>query len=323
MTSKRHRGLRALLAATALTALAGTALANGQGTIQEPPPPPPVQPPPPVEAAPPPPPPPPAPAPRVNWQGFYAGLHVGYAFRDENDDEVVEFDTNIDGRFGDVVRTSVGADAFAPGFCSGLPIAATPGAGCEEEEGDLDFGARVGYDFQSGSFVFGPVLEIAKIEASDAITAFSVTPATYTFRREINYMISLRLRAGVLLSDEFLIYATGGGAYGDLERSFVTSNATNAFTLTSEEDDDAWGWQAGGGLDYQLGGGTRLGIEYLYTRLDGDQATIRVSQGTALATNPFILVNPAGTDIRRTDDKFDFHTVRATLTFSTGSFLGL
>ena len=56
-----------------------------------------------------------------SWTGGYVGLYGGYSFEnDEDDDGVILFDTNLDGAFGDVIRTAAGADAFAPGFCDGL-----------------------------------------------------------------------------------------------------------------------------------------------------------------------------------------------------------
>ncbi len=46
---------------------------------------------------------------------------------------------------------------------------------------------------------------------------------------------------------------------------------------------------------------------------DKDEYTVRV-QGPAPATNPFILTNAAGTDLRRSD-QFDFHTARLTAAY--------
>ena len=58
-----------------------------------------------------------------DWTGFYIGGHVGYAFQPNDDDETILFDTDLDGNFGDTVRTSAGANAFSPGFCGGAATA--------------------------------------------------------------------------------------------------------------------------------------------------------------------------------------------------------
>jgi len=122
-----------------------------------------------------------------------------------------------------------------------------------------------------------------------------------------------------------LVYGTGGGAWANIEQLFTTSNTVNTFLPFDDDDDDedddeeggsesVWGYQAGGGIDVRLGAQWSLTGEYLFTSLqDREDSTIRV-QGPAPATNPFILVNPAGTALQRTD-KFEFHAVRAGLTY--------
>ena len=99
---------------------------------------------------------------------------------------------------------------------------------------------------------------------------------------------------------------------GDLDRAFTTSNRVNTFVPTEQED--VWGWQAGGGLEYRVLKGVRVGAQYQFTRLDDKTRYTVRSQGPAPATNPFILTNPAGTDLRRSDD-FEFQTVRFTATY--------
>ena len=51
---------------------------------------------------------------------------------------------------------------------------------------------------------------------------------------------------------------------------------------------------------------------YLYTGYEEDETIIRVTQGTAGATNPFVLAG--GTDFLRGNDNFDLHSVKAVAT---------
>ena len=51
-----------------------------------------------------------------------------------------------------------------------------------------------------------------------------------------------------------------------------------------------------------------------YERLTDDEYRVR-AQGPAPATNPFILVNPQGTDFRRSDDDFDLGALRMTASY--------
>jgi outer membrane immunogenic protein len=246
-----------------------------------------------------------------SWRGFYVGGQVGSGFLPDGDDKFVGFDKNLDGAFTDTVTTVAGANAFSPGFCPGASLTTTPAGGCVRDDDATDAGLRLGYDWQSGRFVIGATGELGWLSLTDSVTAFSTTPASYTFTRELNTLATLGLRAGVG-SDRFLLYAAGALARGDLERGFATSNRVNTFVPTEQED--VWGYQAGGGVEYRLGAGVRLGAQYQYTRLDDKSRFTVRSQGPAPATNPFILTNAAGTDLRRSDD-FEFQAVRFTASY--------
>jgi outer membrane immunogenic protein len=257
-------------------------------------------------------------APAPKWAGFYIGGFAGYGFQGDKDDETLTFDTNLDGNFNDVVRTGAGVDALAPGFCNGLPNTNAAAGGCEEDSsGGFEGGVRFGYDWQSGNFVYGALLEASYVDTEDNVTGFSSTPASYNFRREVNFLGAGRVRAGFVVADNYLLYATGGAAYGNLEHRFDTTNGANSFNHTTE-DDGTWGYQLGGGAETMISDGLSLGIEYIYTSLSDDEYTVNVGPGTAPATNPFLLVNAAGTDIKRSDDRFELHSVRGTLTYRFG-----
>ena len=80
------------------------------------------------------------------------------------------------------------------------------------------------------------------------------------------------------------------------------------------------GFQAGVGIERRFGSNLSLGLEYLATRLDDGNYRVR-AQGPAPATNPFIRVNPAGTDFRRSDEDFDLDSLRLTATWRFGGRL--
>lgn len=248
------------------------------------------------------------------WSGFYVGGHVGYGFLAE-DDETLEFDTDLNGSFGDTVLTGTNPNAFSPGFCDGAPNGNNAGAGCQEDEDEFDFGFRVGYDWDMPGFVLGVVGEISVVDVEDNVTGFSTTPAAYTFTRELNSIAALRGRIGAPFA-EHLLYATAGLAWGELDRSFSTTNTVNSFTPRG--GDDANGYQVGGGLETRVGEHLTLGFEYLYTSLDDEGYVVRFGPGTAPPTNPFLFANPNGTDTRRSDDTLDLHALRLTLNYRFG-----
>ncbi|MFT3810791.1 MAG: outer membrane beta-barrel protein [Micropepsaceae bacterium] len=314
-TNSRARIAGILVASSALFAASNIAYANGQGSPIEPEPAPAptvLEPAAPAPMA-------PAPAPKrtSNWSGLYIGGHLGYGWSAENDDETFLFDTDLDGGYGDTVFTSAvpPVNAFGPGFCGGAATS-TANTACDDDEGGIDAGLRLGYDWDFGGFVLGGLIEGSYNDISDSVSGFSTTPASYTMTRELNYLLAARLRAGFAF-DNFLIYGTGGYAYGDVDRTFTTTNTANTFTPFNDDGID--GYQLGGGAEYMISDSLSFGVEYLYTDLKDDEYFVAVGPGTAdPATNPFLQDNPAGTNIGRSDDSFDIHSVRATLNYRFG-----
>ncbi len=250
-----------------------------------------------------------------SWKGVYVGGFVGGAVMNDGAAETVAFDTDLNGVFGDTVRTAAGANAFSPGFCGGLAVNATAASGCTDDKNGVDAGGRVGYDWQFGHFVVGGLADVSRPDVSDSVTAFSTTPAFYSFTRELRYMAAFRGRAG-FGTNRVLVYGTFGPTWGGVDQSFTTSNAVNTFVAVNQEDaegkESIWGYQAGAGAEFKLGARVSLLGEYLFTSLDNrEQSTIR-SQGPAPATNPFILVNAAGTDLQRTQ-RFEMQVARVGL----------
>ncbi|WP_240623365.1 outer membrane protein [Brevundimonas lutea] len=247
-----------------------------------------------------------------DWTGFYAGGHVGGMPQLDEDDETLLFDTDLNGEYGDTVRTMAGDDAFSPGFCGGGALGATPGAGCDEDEFGVEAGVRLGYDRQFGPIVIGGLVEGSAVSIEDSVTGYSTTPASYTATRDLDYLAAVRLRAGYAFGPN-LAYATGGYAWGKLDQKFVTSNGANSFA--QNDVDDADGWQLGGGVERKVADNLSIGLEYLYTRLEPDAYNVRVGQGSAPDTNPFLLVNEAGTDLTRSNEDFDVQSVRLTAAY--------
>lgn len=242
-----------------------------------------------------------------DWSGAYLGGFAGYGWQADSDEaETLRFDTDQDGAFDDTVRTGTGGNAFAPGVCDGSTLAPTLATPCDEDEDGFEFGVKGGYDWQFGNVVMGVVGEAARTNVQDSVTAFSTTPAAYTMNRELKGLLAARARVGYAMGDT-LPYVTGGYAYGDMDRSFQTTNTANTFTTVSD-DEGSHGWQAGAGIEHKVTPDLSLGLEYLYTRLDDGDYTVRAAGGPP--ASPFTAVNAQGTDLRRTQDDFNVHSVR-------------
>jgi opacity protein-like surface antigen len=249
------------------------------------------------------------------WSGFYVGASIGNTDPRGGDDGTLLFDTNLDGTFDDTVRTGTGADAFSPGFCGGIATGRTPGEGCFDDRGGSTLGARMGYDWQMGQWVFGALAEYNKHDARDGVSGYSTTPASYAMIRELDSTIALRARAGMAFGqdNDWLAYATAGAVRARLDNRFETTNTANAFDLTGSGDAD--GVQFGLGVERRIAGNVSLGLEYLRTRIDDEDTRVMVSRGTAPLTNPFLLVNANGTDMRRSDDRLELDTLQLTLNY--------
>ena len=250
-----------------------------------------------------------------DWTGLYVGGSIGYSFK--ADDETIVFDTDLDGQFDDTVLTSSLTNAFSPGFCNGAALGSTPAAGCRASNGNINMSARVGFDLQLGNWVVGALADYSNVHIGDDVTGFSSAPAaSYTFTRDLNSLSSARLRGG-WATESSLLYATAGWAWGDMDHSFTTTNTVNTFTTSDDSEVD--GLQVGLGFEQKLepiwllGSGWTMGVEYLWTSLDDGDYPVHVGQGTAPASNPFVIVNTGGTDMERTKDVFEYSTVGMTL----------
>jgi len=256
-----------------------------------------------------------APADGTGFNGIYVGAAGGYDVQPNDVNARLSFDRNLDGRFGDVVSTAAGANAFSPGFCNGAARGATPAAGaCRNDENGFAYYGRVGIDSQVGRIVVGAVVEFGKSEINDATSGFSTTPANYVLYREIDWEGSARGRVGYTPNDTTLFYGTFGAGYAKIDSDFTSTNTANAFAQSG--DDKQFGFLGGGGIEQKLGRNFSVGLEYMYHQYRDDDFRVRVTRGTAPATNPFVLApNTTGTDIRRTDTKFRWSSIRATAAF--------
>ena len=246
------------------------------------------------------------------FAGAYVGAAVGYAFQPSDAGERLLFDRGFTGNYNQNVTTVANANAFSPGFCNGTATSTAPVA-CRNDRDGLDYAGRAGFDLQRGPFVAGVVGEFGKSRIRDAVSGFSTTPAYYTLTRYVQYEGSLRTRGGYAF-DRTLFYGTVGAGYLKVRNRFTTSNTANAFATRG--DDTIIGLLAGGGVEQKITKHLSFGMEYMFHHYRDDGYRVRVTQGSAPATNPFVLApNTAGTDIKRNFNYFRWHSIRGTLAY--------
>ncbi len=253
------------------------------------------------------------------FNGIYIGAAGGYDVQPNDVGSSILFDRNLDGRFGDTVTTAANANAFSQGFCNGStrsptgPINATTPRGCRNDKDGFAYYGRVGLDTQRGNIVVGVVGEFGKTDINDSVTAFSTTPASYVMERDISWEASIRGRAGYAVNTT-LFYGTFGAGYAKINRDFYSTNTANAYALSGKSRQ--FGILGGGGIEQKLGKNFSVGMEYMFHQYRDDDFRVRVTRGTQAATNPFVLPpNTTGTDFKRSDENFRWHSLRATAAF--------
>jgi OmpA-OmpF porin, OOP family len=153
------------------------------------------------------------------------------------------------------------------------------------------FGGHLGYDWQFGGIVAGLEGDAEGADVSESLTR-AAAPA-FHLSSNMDFDASLRGRLGVAF-DRFLIYGTGGVAFGDLDNKYTVSGVSfsNSGVRT--------GWTAGVGFDYALNPNWLIGAEYRYTDL-GSQS---------------VAVPALGATFR---DSFNFNAIRVRVSYRFGA----
>ena len=246
--------------------------------------------------APPPPPPPPPPM----WTGFYVGLNAGYTFSNSNN-LVVNSAPLLPG--AGIFTWALSANAVLP----------------TQNDGFIG-GGQVGYNWQFASnFVVGFEADIQGVATSGGnttgLTAVPFAPAntifftSYNARRNLDYLGTVRGRAGFLFTPTLLVYGTGGLAYGgvrtDLSLFQFSTIAPFGIGGTSFSDTRV-GWTAGGGLEWMFWPNWSAKVEYLYYDLGN------VTNATGLIrVPPFVPPGAGFYAATQSAERFNGHIVRA------------
>lgn len=248
------------------------------------------------------------PPPVMTWTGFYIGLNAG---------GVWDGNKNI---------TTVGAPVFSgPTWETELATstALTTGSGSGSSSGAI-LGGQIGYNWQTGSFLLGLEADIGGLVASrDRLrlvgagvpaafpgeTIFSAT----TSQKSVDYLGTVRGRLGFIATPTFLLYATGGLAYGGVKASTavwqfdanngVPGNAPyGTFGAISKMKT---GWTAGGGVEWMFQPNWSLKVEYLYYDLG------RATFGSPLSLAVPAAFNSGYTAAVATSVRYTGHVARA------------
>lgn len=209
----------------------------------------------------------PPPPPAFTWTGFYVGANGGYGWG------------------SNAASLSPSPDPTSqaywdPAFGAG----AAPSSFSYTTHGALA-GGQAGYNYQYRSFVFGLEADFdwTDISGSQSINTSGVpgfVPGFFNSGQTLDWLGTVRGRIGFVPADRWLVYATGGLAYGQVGYHLnFAFPATTDFQSISTSPVDV-GWTGGGGVEWAIWDNLTIRAEYLFVDL-GDRTFTSVPAGRA------------------------------------------
>lgn len=135
-------------------------------------------------------------------------------------------------------------------------------------------GAQIGYNFQSGSLVYGVEADISFSDIKDRSRTLSPVGYFDPFSYDQNYKMAwfgtARARVGAAFGNA-LLYVTGGLAAGEVKGLHFMQFPVTGYRATFS--DMKVGWTIGAGLEYAVSRNWTIKGEYLYYDLGNTRST--------------------------------------------------
>lgn len=227
-------------------------------------------------------------APVYNWGGWYVGGNIGYGWGTSSDPDV----TYVDG-------SSIDVEGYFAAGGNVMPSVKQSG---------VIGGLQLGYNWMlSRSWVVGLVADIQasgmKASATNTVSPLGFLTSSQTNSLETDWFGTVRGKLG-WANNNWLLYATGGLAYGQVKSS-GTWSASPIFNFAGSTTSTKTGWAVGAGLDYGLTRNWTIGVEYLYIDLGRVSYTDVTTNGIAPLTT-FTISNKAAASIARATLNYKF-----------------
>jgi len=255
--------------------------------------------------------PPLAPAPVIapSWTGFYIGINGGVAWTDP----------------------SMAYSDFAPSGYLPVSFRASDTSGI--------IGLHLGYNYQfAPNWVIGIEGDFDWTNLKAAGTQGLVCAGTGHFQcggvnlaftdnanlqTETNWLASVRGRLGYTWNNQWLVYGTGGIAFGnfDFNAQVNCTNVPPSFcigisqSINTHSSDTRTGWVAGGGVEYKFTRNWNFGIEYLYYDFNSASTTGSWVFQTGAPAPFFECTTPGQTCAKFSYDKLAIQTTRLRLSY--------
>ena len=244
-----------------------------------------------------------------SWTGFYIGANVGYSWGRADTDVSATSSTRVR-RFDGASTTPItDVTIINPSFLA---------SGSDSVDGVIG-GGQLGYNVQSGRWVLGLEADLqASGERGDAsfCSGTCATGSTLaTAHYKLDYLGTVRGRAGFLLDPKFLAYATGGLAYGGFDTDYTTGVVGSTSPLAFSDSTTKAGWTVGAGLEKAIDRNWLLRLEYLYVDL-GKVADAATSTTVTTTTGNRIVLDATSSSAMSTH--FTDQIVRVGISYKFG-----
>jgi len=169
-------------------------------------------------------------------------------------------------------------------------------------------GAQLGFNYQMGMIVIGAEADVsaASLGGSKSTSANPGTQFTTRSSNELSMLGTVKMRAGVVLGD-FLIYGSGGYAYGLVEQkgSITPDNLQTTSAASGSRSGLFSGWALGGGVEYAMAPGMTVRLDYTHYELGQKRMTLQDFTGLAPSQFATMRIRTAG-DIVKAGFNFGF-----------------
>jgi outer membrane immunogenic protein len=195
--------------------------------------------------------------PAYNWSGIYIGANAGYTWSDHGVD--------LSPTSGDV-----------PALISST--GQVPGSVNLNRNGFIG-GGQIGYNWQFTNWLVGLEADIQGTSVDNTALVHTAVPGMNavdnTVSSKLQWLGTVRGRIGFLPQNNWLIFVTGGLAYGEVENSATIFNVA-PLSYSGSSSDLKTGWTLGGGTEWAFARNWSAKLEYLY--YDLGKTTVTLSQ---------------------------------------------
>lgn len=204
----------------------------------------------------------------AGWAGFYAGVFAGYGFGSSTVDVTGDALTTA---FYDILGIPRSLSTSPKGWLAGLTL---------------------GYNFQSGNFVYGVETDLAFASIGGHGQGSSSDPAgplgivNVQTDTKIDTLGTLRARVGYAFGSTFLFYGTGGLAYGHDKVAYGIQDGIGGPLFRTEASKWNFGWTAGLGVEWAMMSRWTIKAEYLYYDIGKNDQTFNPFGLTANLSAP-------------------------------------